>query len=132
VKSRLELDRSDELEFIASHFYEVDQSSFEDFSIEWLEEILMDDSLRMESEDWLLDYLISHGSLGHRLLCHVRYEQLSVSGICKFLSNISVSDITFQLWDNVCYRFRHRILPESTNSYRNREIGRFFEASTPW
>jgi hypothetical protein len=130
-KLSLQLKWSEELEFIASHFYELDRSSFVDFSIETIEEILMQEWLQISSEDSLLEYLISLGSKGKALLCHVRYDNLSAEGVCRFLSNITYSDIDSRLWDSICYRLRHPIVLEPNDWLRSR-VGKRFESTTPW
>jgi hypothetical protein len=96
-----------------------------------IEDILMQESLQILSEDSLLEYLISLGSNGKALLCHVRYDNLSLERVWTFLSNITYSDIDSRLWDSICCRLRHPIVLESNDWSRSRACKRF-ESTTPW
>lgn len=47
-----------EIEFISSHFYEIDRSEFKKFKIEIIEEVVKNDKLKIENEDSLLKFII--------------------------------------------------------------------------
>jgi hypothetical protein len=66
----------------------------EDLSKEELKDIVKkEESLRLESEDWFVSYLISRGSTFYRMFRHVRFEHLSVEGISTFLTHFSYSNL---------------------------------------
>jgi hypothetical protein len=62
TKSRYRIDNSREKSFIAAHFFELERSSIERLRVSDLDSILSDESVRVESEDWLLSLLVSLGS----------------------------------------------------------------------
>jgi hypothetical protein len=127
-----------EKSFIASHFNELGQSSIEGLQVNDLEEILSDDSLRLESEDSLLALLISLGSNFIGFLGLVRFEHLSREGIDQFVSQISHSSLDSCLWSSICRHLRHRIVldPEDDSTFRSkvRDYSRAFDpsSSSPW
>lgn len=60
-----------ELAFIASHFDVIDKTSRDGLTKIEVEEILKEASLRLETEDWLVSYLIGRGSDFYELLRYV-------------------------------------------------------------
>jgi hypothetical protein len=134
TKSQHCVDNSGEKSFIASDFYELERSSIESLQVNELEDILSDESLRIESEDWLLSLLISLGSDFANLLGFVRFEHASSERIDAFVSAISYSSLDSRLWSSVCCRLRYRIVLDSEERpiHRYRDIGRTFEPSSPW
>jgi hypothetical protein len=134
LKSHHHVDNSIEKSFIASHFFELEQSSISQLKFNDLDSILSDDALRLESEDWLLSLLISLGSDFVSLLGHVRFEHLSPSSIDSFVAAISYSSLDSRLWSSICRRLRHRIVLETEDhsTLRSREVGRVFDPSSPW
>jgi hypothetical protein len=120
--------------FIASHFYELERLSIENLEVNDLEDILSDELLRIESEDWLLSLLISLDSDFVNLLSFVRFEYASLEGIDAFVSAISYSSLDLRLWSSVRRRFRHRIVLDSEKRpiHRYGDIVRTFESSSLW
>jgi hypothetical protein len=109
MKSFHRVDNSVEKSFIASHFHRlgIGRSSIEGIQMNDLEEILSDDSLRLESEDSLLALLLSLGSDFIGLFGFVRFGLLSCKGIDQFVSQISYSSLDSRLWSSICRRLRH-------------------------
>jgi hypothetical protein len=137
MKSHHRVDNSIEKSFIASHFHELGRSSIEGLEVNDLEEILLNDSLRLESEDSLLALLISLGFDFIGLLGLVRFEHLSREGIDQFVSQISHSSLDSRLWSSICRRLRHRIVldPEDESTFRSKvcDDSRAFDpSSSPW
>jgi hypothetical protein len=134
TKSQHCLDNSREKSFIALHFYELERSLTENLQVNDLKNILWDESLRMESEDWLLSLLTFLGSDFANLLGFARFEYASSEGIDALISAISCSSLDSRLWSSVCCRLRHRIVLDSDERpiHRYRDSVRTFEPSSPW
>jgi hypothetical protein len=75
--------------------------------IETLHAVLSSDSLKLESEDWLLRLLLFDlGPQYASLLDYVRYEYLSSEGIALFLDQISFCDVTDAIWNSLALRMK--------------------------
>jgi hypothetical protein len=132
-KNEMNVDYSEELEFIASQFYELDRSVIDDLTINELDEILSSDAVQLDSEDWLCSYLVSRGSEFSGLFSHMRYEHLSAEGIEKFISTFSWSEMNELIWRRLCSRLTHRVVLESRDLETNRQfVNRPFSESGPW
>jgi hypothetical protein len=94
-----------EVEFIASRLDEID--SLDRLSLVLLEIILESRSLRIETEDWLLDLICGLGSEYENLIGYVRCEFLSAIGIAKFVETIEIEQIHSVLWNSICSRLQN-------------------------
>jgi hypothetical protein len=102
VKSKRLLSIDEEIEFIASRFDQIE--GLDSLPLSLLEIILESFSLRIESEDWLLDFICGLESDFENLIRYVRCEFLSGTGIAKFIDSVSVDRIDSVLWGSVCRR----------------------------
>jgi hypothetical protein len=102
LKSNRLLSIDEEIEFIASRFDQIE--SVDGLPLSLLELILESLSLRIESEDWLFDFICGLGSDFESLIRYVRCEFLSGTGTAKFIDSISVDRIDSVLWASVCRR----------------------------
>jgi hypothetical protein len=88
--------------------FDLCSSSIEDLSlldIDMLETIISSDSLRIESEDWLLKIVIELGEeYSSSLFDHIRFEFLSDDGLSLFLEHFTYCDLTEAIWDGVVRR----------------------------
>jgi hypothetical protein len=131
IKQENGYDCEDEVEFIASHFYVLDDSELARLSncnvestVDLLERILSSRCLRLQSGTvcrtktvWL--------NLFHRVEENIRIfmimwiaDFLTSSGISQFLASISIEDVNTNIWESVCGRLRCE-LPNS-NLHDNR------------
>jgi hypothetical protein len=99
------------IEFLAVHFFELDRSFQNDLSFSVLYQILGHPSLALETEDSLLEFIISQSESNREsvsLLEFVRFEFLRQSTIKKFvgwsLEHFSELDITISLWRTITNR----------------------------
>jgi hypothetical protein len=76
-----------------------------------LNEVLMSPKLQIRSEDSLLDILLELGREYSSFLGHVRSEYLSVTGIDRLLTAISIDDVDAGLWSSLCRRLRLFVEP---------------------
>jgi hypothetical protein len=100
-----------EIEFAASNFFRLSESSISRMSVPMLERILSRPSLKTESEDHiygLISSLIRRDSNYSVLLEYVRYEYLSASSMGSFIDLISgcFDFLTMTIWK----RFRSRLI----------------------
>jgi hypothetical protein len=80
-KIKLRVEMNGETEFIASHFSEMSVESIKNLDVWILKVILNLDSLRIESEDWLLGFIFELGSEYFEIVGSVRFEYLSFASI---------------------------------------------------
>jgi hypothetical protein len=76
-----------------------------------LEMILTNESLRIESEDWLMELILELGEDFRGLLNHVKYEFLSLTGLFTFLDNFNHWEITGDIWASLVRRLRDEKSP---------------------
>jgi hypothetical protein len=74
--------------------------------IETLESILSSDHLQIESEDWLLNLILSLGDDSSRLLKFTKIEFLSDSGLLLFVDLIEYCDLTEDHWNGIVSRLK--------------------------
>jgi hypothetical protein len=116
----LETSGSREIEYLASHFYEIDRDLLKSLRHENLHEVIRSGKLQIESEDSLLDFVLELGDDFIDLLGCVRTEYLSVSGIDRLLTSISLSELDDSLWLSLCCRLRLFVEPSSDVGSRHR------------
>jgi hypothetical protein len=94
----------EEVEFISSHFYEFNSEELGKLKTEELETILSSPSLRLTSEDLLLEVICELGDT--ELVRYVESCNLSRGGIDKFVEVISGEDFVFDVivWSSICRR----------------------------
>jgi hypothetical protein len=77
--------------------------------------MMEEESIRLKSEDWLVSYLISRGSIFDEMFRHVRFEHLSVESISTFLRQFSYSNLHDDIWFYLCRQLRHRIVQDDAD-----------------
>jgi hypothetical protein len=99
-RNRLNFDCSREINFLASHLYEIEISSRRDFDISMLRAILSSDELKIKSEDWLYDELWS-------LLEFVSFQHVSPDVAGRFIasSHDFLNLLTSSVWFSLGRRF---------------------------
>jgi hypothetical protein len=98
-----------DLEFVASHFYEISTRDFGRIDIDSLREILSHSSLKIANEDTLFDLISSQFDSTtdyFGLLEYVRFEYLSVDCIRRFatVSRDHLGDLNLSIWARICDR----------------------------
>jgi hypothetical protein len=117
-----EMNREDELDFAASHFYELQGHHLDKLSeiqSDLLYEILSRPSLTIPSEDCLWDF-ISNELTDFQLLEVIQFEYLSpksMNEVCKTIAS-SLSHLTKPIWDNLC----RRLVLSVTTTERSRHL----------
>ena len=105
IKSQSHSDCKSELDFLASHFFEVETDVLRGLSVSDLELVLTSPLLKLESEDQLYDTIVSlAGEKGDNVLTLLRYvefEFLSDSKLGEFLDRI-FPDLVALTWGSIC------------------------------
>jgi hypothetical protein len=110
-----------EIEFAASHFYEIDISRLKQVDLSIRERLLSSKSLRLSREDSLLDFIIClESDCPLFLLRYLRTEYLSGDGMELFLEHFCESIVDPLVWESFCRRLRLAVPP---GSLKNSSIG---------
>jgi hypothetical protein len=131
-----------EVEFISSHFHEIDKSKLDELELFDFDKILSSKSLCISSEDSLFDFISGRGfEEFFELFGFVRFEFLSIDEIREFCeksqdvklnSSLSLS-LNSLVWRQLCNRL---ILPVDTSGV-SRDLSRYssrfieFKSSSP-
>jgi hypothetical protein len=111
------MDIGEQVEFIASRLDEI--RSLDRLPLSVLEIILESGSLRIQSEDWLLDFIRGLGDGFENLIRYVRCEFLSGTGVAKFIETVSLERIDSVLWTSICCRLRNNCsAPSDANRFK--------------
>ena len=109
LKSSFNLGVEEEVEFVASHFFEIERESLHKLSFEQLRSVLSSSSLKLDSEDQLFDFIVSvveEDESKFSLFNEVFFENLSVDRMKRFCE-VSASLFSFfdsQLWSRLSHR----------------------------
>jgi hypothetical protein len=102
----------EELEFISSHFYHLSSAELEKLKkmdIDVIERILNPETLCLEDEDSLFQFIASLGTEYSALYDFVECQFLSMRAMERFLSLISCEEINCCLWGSICRRLQCKI-----------------------
>jgi hypothetical protein len=114
----LEIPPLAEIDFLASHFSQVNLDVLKSLSHSCLQEVLRSPKLQILSEDSLLDSILELGRDYFELLGTLRSEYLSVTGIDRLLNAISIEEVDGELWSSLCRRLRLFVKPSSIPEFR--------------
>jgi hypothetical protein len=111
----------DIIPFIAAHFSELPISAFDNLSDDIIALILSNRELKIASEDGLYDLIssrIGRDLSSVPLLEYVQFEFLLPNTVSRFCdsSHKFCDHITVALWERICRRLVHAIVPTSANS----------------
>jgi hypothetical protein len=114
----------EEVEFAASHFYEIDAEDLKGIDVGLLELIVSSDRLQLESEGSLLTFILNLGLEDALVL--VRYlliESLSADGMSLLLDGFGESIFDRLVWDSLCrrlvLRLRRTVEKEKANATKS-------------
>ena len=106
VKSGFHGDCKDELDFVASHFFEADLGVLKCLSLSDLERVLANPLLKLESEDQLYDVILSLARENREdvlvLLRYIQFAFLSESKLDEFLDWIFPNHVNASIWTSLC------------------------------
>jgi hypothetical protein len=90
----------------ASQFGSYSTEGLRSVSKETLHKILSSESLRIESEDFLLQRLIDLGSSYFEYWCYLEVSFLSDEGISQFVEVLPFDDLSELIWSKIVYRLK--------------------------
>jgi hypothetical protein len=93
-----------ELDYLSSHFYEIEQNVLKQISHGDLKTVLESEQLQLLSEDALLDFVLELGTDHFDLLGCLQTEYLSRLGMSRLLESISREEVDESLWRSLCRR----------------------------
>jgi hypothetical protein len=102
----LDASPANEIEYLASHFWEMDQNVLKSLSDSLLLAVFQSEKLRICSEDSLLDFILGLADDHLHLLGFIRTEYLSLWGIDRLLNSVCVDNLDESLWVSLCCRLR--------------------------
>ena len=127
-------DTSSEINFIASHFSEMDEENLKQMDTDTLYLILQSPDLSISSESSLFQFIIKliaeRGNSAKRLLESIFYESLLDSDIEQLWTIISHNEITRPMWASLERRLAHQSLSSEilTKRYSQKIIRLFFKS----
>ena len=133
IKSGCHSDYKGELDFLASHFFEVELDVLKCLSISDLELVLTNQLLRLASEDQLYDSILSlAGDKGDDvlvLLRYIKFEFLSESKLDEFLDRI-FPDLVMCVWGSLCECVRRSCRSSTKTSLKSERYHVDFKTCT--
>ncbi|OHT15492.1 F5/8 type C domain containing protein [Tritrichomonas foetus] len=110
-KSALGLCYDCEANFIATHFCEYQFDDLNKLKDHELETIISKDSLKIEDESWLFNFLVKRDEISISLLSHLYFEYLTEEDIEKFVHLITYEQMSGPLWSSITKRLLMRVNP---------------------
>ena len=106
IKRQLGLNCQMEIDFLATHFNDVDFETITNLGIDSLEAVVESKSLKLETEDQLFEIIRqainTHGECYSVLLRHVQFQFLSNVNLNHFLELVFPDLIDTSLWSKIC------------------------------
>lgn len=117
-----------EIEYIASHFYEICDNKKYNLSLlnqNTIERILNHSNLILKDEDQLLHFVNFLYSQDHEftsLYETIYFERVSSNSISNFIDQFDISNITNSIWRNLSLRLKHDVKVIVNHNDQNRYI----------
>jgi hypothetical protein len=105
TEEQFDLPKEEELEFVASHFFEIDKDELKELTCETLEAVISHRRLCLANEDSLLDFVVSLGKQYSSLFGYIECRFLSLEGIDLFIESVSEM-IDCRIWNSISRRLR--------------------------
>lgn len=106
IKRQLGINCQTELDFLATHFNDVDFETITNLDIDSLEAVVESKNLKLETEDQLFEMIRqainTHGQCYSVLLRHVQFQFLSGANLSLFLELVFPDLIDTSLWSKIC------------------------------
>lgn len=121
----------EEIDFISSHFYEIEASQEEEISkltIESIERILSNKKLQLKSEDQLISIinkLCSNDSKYSNLYSFIEFSNVSENKMTSFLSIFDYNLINAEIWRKLTERLENPIFIEKSDKKEDQKFKRY-------
>lgn len=114
-KKELELQIDQEIEYIASHLYEINPKELYNIDQDTLYYILCSNYLQIENEDWLFHFIMKlideKGDEYKYMLNTVMFDLVSVEVMREFADKIVIDDVSGSMWDSLMNRMLLKVKP---------------------
>ena len=110
-----------ELEFIAQHFYEIDESQLENLEDNFLEYIISNENLQIKNEDSLLLFIMritENRPCMSYLFEYVEFCNLSEKVLEQFIESFSIDNLNQRIWLQICKRLQKKVDPVTISSHK--------------
>jgi hypothetical protein len=133
LHERMHADTTKELEIIAPRFYELSESSLDTLPTSTLLRILEHQSVKITSEDWLLEFILGHLATSpdyFALFESVKFEYLTTDSMGKFveISPMFFESINPHIWRRICTRLTLAVSGIAMNTRSQTQPGRYFKS----
>lgn len=105
VKNSFKLSIDDEIEFLAKHMVNL-STQIKKLDISFIELILSNDHLLVESEDWLYEFV---KSIDLTFLEYIKFGFLSEESMNDFITKFDISNLNIGIWNSICERLKMKI-----------------------
>ena len=105
MKRSFLIEYDEEIQFAAEHFYELNEETIENLTVDELEEVLRHKQLRLSTEDKLFEILFqlaSKDEVYNSLMRYVRLQNLSLAVLDEFLSYVFPTFLDNEIWNQIC------------------------------
>lgn len=110
-----------EIDFIASHFYEINKEELKNIDISIIELILSNDKIQLEDENSLLDFVIElyqKNEKNSNLFEYVDFSAVDQENIEEFVNTFDLNDINLSIWKMICKRIIQTSPSKKVNQLR--------------
>lgn len=107
--------KRDIINYIAYHFEDIDKDQLINLDSEVLEEIISNESLRLNNEDSLFDFILSlykDDQSYSNLFEYIQFSNISEDSLLSFIEIFEISNINEKIWNSIC----DRLLPTSSKN----------------
>ena len=102
----------DVIDFVSNNFEEINKEELKKLNFEIIEEIIQSNSLRLNNESSLLDFILSLYEYDHSfcdLFEYVQFRNVSEESLISFIDEFEIEDLNQNIWNSICAR----LLPKS-------------------
>lgn len=99
------------IEFAASNFSEISKDKLGSVDICVIEEIVKNEKLRIDDEDWLLEFILdmyAKDAMYASLLEYVHFQSVSEHCLERFVNEFDIDHLNRSIWDSICLRLLRR------------------------
>lgn len=103
------------ISFISNNFEEIDKEEIKRFPIFILEQILNEDTLKINDEDSLFNFVLELYEEDHSyspLFEYVLFNNISEKSLEAFIDKFNIEDINSKIWDQICIRILQSKIPK--------------------
>ena len=108
------------INYASSHFSEISKEKIERLPIEIIAEMMNEETLKIDDEDSLLNFIIELYLKDDKysiLFEYVKFQNLTEEGLTRFIEVFSIEDINSSIWKSICERLLEKVTPSNKERY---------------